>query len=138
MILRGVVARILAEDVPALYDFYTEKLGFKVLWGDRTTGYVSFVEADAERVEGKPAFAIFLKSGMKDYEGYVPLPGGNKSDQIVCCLGVEDVDVAYENLKSRGVEFIGAPRNMPDWYMRCVYFRDPEGNLFEISSTIKN
>ena len=133
MMLKGVGARILADDIPVLYDFYTEKLGFKVYWGDRDGSYVSFGESDSD----KPAFAIFLKSGMKEYPEYAPLPEQPKADHVVYCTGADDVDVVYEELKAKGVEFMSAPRNMPGWFMRCVYFRDPEGNLFEISSEIK-
>ena len=131
--LKGVGVRILADDVPALYDFYTEKLGFKVIWGDRGGPYVAFAEIDGE----KPAFAIFAKTGMKDYNGYIPMEGPKKSDCVVCCTGADDVDAAYEALKGKGVQFMGKPQNVPNWEMRCVYFRDPEGNLFEIAGEMK-
>ena len=133
MILRSFCVRILADDIPTLYDFYTEKLGFKVTWGDRNGRYVSFSEPDND----KELFAIFSKSGMKDYQGYTPLDGQEKSDQIVCCTGFDDVDAAYEELKIKGIEFMGEPRNIPEWFMRCVYFRDPEGNLIEIAGPLK-
>ena len=35
MILRGMGTRILADSIPELFDFHTEKLGFKVVWGER-------------------------------------------------------------------------------------------------------
>ena len=133
MILRGVGVRILAEDTAKLYDFYTEKLGFKVTWGDRGGRYISFSEADND----KTAIAVFSKAGMKDYDGYVPMSENGNSDRVVCCTGAEDVDAVYAELKSRSVAFIGEPRDIPEWFMRCVYFRDPEGNLFEISGAIK-
>jgi len=129
-----VLLRILADDIPTLYDFYTEKLGFKVTWGDRNSSYVSFSEPDNET----PAFAIFSKEEMKDYKDYIPLNTQQKSDQIVFCMGSDaDIDATYEELKSKGVEFMGEPRNIPQWFMRCVYLRDPEGNLIELSGPIK-
>lgn len=133
MILRGVGVRILAEDVGTLYDFYTEKLGFKVTWGDRNGAYISFSEPDNEEV----AIALFAKSSMHGYKEYVPISENSKSDQVVCCTGADDVDAMYLELKGKGVEFIGEPRDIPEWFMRCVYFRDPEGNLFELSGAIK-
>lgn len=133
MILHGVGVRILARNIPALYEFYTEKLGFKVAWGNRDGSYVSFAEAD----NGKPAFAIFAEQGMKRYEGYTPLCGADRKDQVVYCLGAENVDEAYNELKNRGVTFMGEPQTIREWWLRCVYFRDPEGNLFEIAQGVE-
>ena len=44
---------------------------------------------------------------------------------------VEDVDAAYATLEATGVEFTKAPVDQP-WGMRAAYFRDPEGNLWEL------
>lgn len=132
MILRGVGVRILAKDVAKLYDFYTEVLGFKVFWGQRNGPFVCFAEADGDR----PAFAIFDEASMQQYEGYVPLTRTGRTDQVVYCTGLDNVDEAYRELKSKGVEFMGEPRTIPAAELRCVHFRDPEGNLFEIASGI--
>jgi len=126
MNLKGIGVRIWAENVEVLYDFYTEKLGFKVNWGERGWPYVSFVGQN----DGTDAFSIFTKHEMSGYDGYLPLSVPNKSDQAVLVVGCDDVDATYEELKNKGVEFVGKPRNI--WGMRCVNFRDPEGNLFEI------
>lgn len=47
-------------------------------------------------------------------------------------IRVKDCQAAYETLKERGAEFITPPY---DWgqEIRC-FFRDPDGNLFEISA----
>jgi len=37
-----------------------------------------------------------------------------------------------ESYYEQGVCFIGEPQTIREWYTRCVYFRDPEDNLFEI------
>ena len=133
MILRGVGVRILADDVKTLYDFYTEKLGFKVFWGDRNGQYVAFSEAD----KNEYSFALFAKTGMADYNGYVPLYGTQKSDTVVLTTGLDDIDGYYEHLKELGVELLGQPQDIPGWQMRCFYFRDPEGNLFEVAGKVK-
>jgi catechol 2,3-dioxygenase-like lactoylglutathione lyase family enzyme len=44
---------------------------------------------------------------------------------------VEDVDVAYEALKAKGVEFLKAPVDQP-WGQRTAYLKDPDGNIWEI------
>jgi lactoylglutathione lyase len=54
-----------------------------------------------------------------------------KADRVLLCVDVEDVDAAYETLKSNGVEFTKTPVDQP-WGMRAAYFRDPEGNIWEL------
>lgn len=134
MILRGVGTRILVRDFQKCFDFYTQIIGFKVIWGDRQGPYVSFSEADKEEV----AFSIYLYDGMDKYSDYIPLSGDGSSDKIVLCMGAESVDEIYKELKAKGVEFMGEPRDIPYWGMRCVYFRDPEDNLVEIAGKMLN
>jgi catechol 2,3-dioxygenase-like lactoylglutathione lyase family enzyme len=50
----------------------------------------------------------------------------------VIATGVEDVDAAYEELRSKGVEFIRTPETR-SWGMRCAHFKDPDGNVWEIN-----
>lgn len=128
MAMNGVSLRILAQDVPKLYDFYTEKLGFSVLWGDRSSPYIDFALPGGD----VPAFALFAGELMSMHKGYAPLPPAAKSETAVYCIGTDDVDAHCEELKSRGVELLGPSADVPDWGMRCAYFRDPEGNLFEV------
>ncbi len=46
---------------------------------------------------------------------------------------VTDCRVAYETLKRRGATFLPPPVEY-DWEVRC-FFRDPDGNLLEISQS---
>ena len=46
-------------------------------------------------------------------------------------FGVPDCQAAYEELRSRGAEFLTPPVEY-DWEIRA-FFRDPDGHLFEIS-----
>ena len=48
---------------------------------------------------------------------------------------VEDVDAAYEELRSRGAEFIRPPEDRA-WGLRCAHFKDPDGNVWEIHTPI--
>ena len=49
--------------------------------------------------------------------------------------GRDDIDKLYETLSSKGVPFIGPPKEYP-WNAYCCYFNDPDGNLWEIYSWI--
>ena len=129
MKLELIRPRLLVEDFPACYDFYTEKLGFKVTWGSRNGPYASFGNAS----DGEPVFAIFLKKDMKEYTHYEPAVGSGHKDSVILCIPCEDVDIEYNRLKELGVHFMGEPMTIENWYMRCVYLRDPEGNIIELS-----
>ncbi len=49
-------------------------------------------------------------------------------------LQVEDIDAAYEDLKTRGFKFFMAPKNIPD--LRIAFFRGPEEITIELIQTL--
>lgn len=121
--------RLLVDDFQKCFDFYTEKLGFKVTWGTRNGPYASF----GKKSNGEPVFAIFLRANMSEYKYYMPPEETGHKDSVILCIPCEDVDIEYESLKAKGVEFMGEPVTIEKWYMRCVYLRDPEGNIIELN-----
>lgn len=111
------------------FDFYTEKIGLTVVWGDRNGSYTSFaVSSDAS-----PCFAIFTGDAMPMFQGYQQPNSINQPDTIVAVIPTLDLDGDYHRLKELGVAFLGEPQRIEEWGMRCTYFRDPEGNLFELN-----
>ena len=128
MKLSKINIRVLVNDFQKCFDFYTQKLGFEVFWGDRDGPYASF-KADGYN---EPCFEIFLAKDMKIYEGYVPLKGSGKTDNNIYVIPSDNLEEDYRKLKERGVVFIGEPQTIKEWGMRCVYFRDPEDNLIEL------
>lgn len=124
--------RILVRgDYGECYDFYTEKLGLIPVWGDRNGPYTSFAVSEGM----PPCFAIFLGDAMSLYNGYDQPKTNIQPDTVVAMIPTNDLDGDYARLKSLGVEFIGEPQTIKEWGMRCVYFRDTEGNLFELSDS---
>lgn len=128
MKLSEIGIRILVNDFQTCFDFYTQKLGFEVFWGDRNGSFASFKETGSD----KPCLSMFLAKNQQMYKGFSPLTGIGRVDQVVYTIPTDNVDKDYKELKDKGVCFIGEPQIIEEWYMRCVYFRDPEGNLFEI------
>ena len=123
--------RLLVDDFQKCYDFYTKKLGYKVTWGNQNGPYASF---SSRTDDNKPIFAMFLRKNMPEYIHYKAPVGTGHKDSVILCIPCEDVYIEYEFLKTKGVEFIGKPETIEKWYMRCVYLRDPEGNIIELSS----
>jgi catechol 2,3-dioxygenase-like lactoylglutathione lyase family enzyme len=111
------------------FDFYTEKIGLTAVWGDRNGPYTSFaVSSDAP-----PCFAIFSGEAMSLFQGYTQPHSSEQPDTVVAVIPTLDLDGDYLRLKEAGVLFLSEPKYMEEWGMRCTYFRDPEGNLFELN-----
>lgn len=111
------------------FDFYTEKLGLHAVWGDRNGPYTSFAVQEG----ASPCFAIFTGDAMPLFKGY-ELPTFNQQpDTIAGIIPTDTLEEDYLRLKKAGVVFLGEPQYIEEWGMRCTYFRDPEGNLFELN-----
>lgn len=111
------------------FDFYTKKLGLVPVWGDRNGPYTSFAESPG----APPCFAIFSGEAMTMFKGYTQPHRGAQPDTAVAVIPTLDLDGDYLRLKEAGVAFLGEPQRIEEWGMRCTYFRDPEGNLFELN-----
>lgn len=122
---------LVRKDYGACFDFYKEKLGLTVVWGDRNGPYTSF-SVDSSK---PPCFAMFLGEAMTAFQGYVAPIAHTQSDTIAGIIPTDDLDADYARLKEAGVEFLGEPQYIEAWGMRCTYFRDPEGNLFELNDS---
>ena len=133
---KTTVRIMVQKDYAACFDFYTEKLGLVPIWeysvGDKNGPYTTLAATEG----GEPCLAMFNGKMMPAYKGYTLPSGTTPTDTIEFCIPSDDVDEDYKRLKAAGVEFIGGPQTIEDWAMRCVYFRDPEGNLLELSSDI--
>ena len=123
----GVLVR---KDYGACYDFYTQKLGLVPVWGDRLGPYTSFAVKKGEDA----CFSIFLGENMSEVNGYEQPKGNTPSDTLATTIPSDDVKGDYERLKALGVEFLSEPQYMEVWGgFTNVYFRDPEGNLFDLN-----
>lgn len=111
------------------FDFYTEKMGLVTVWGDRNGPYTSFAVSH----DTPPCFAIFTADAMPMFQGYKQPEGNEQPDTVVAVIPSLNLDEDYRRLKEAGVPFLGEPQYIKEWGMRCTYFRDPEGNLFELN-----
>lgn len=125
-----ITVRILVrKNYGECFDFYTEKIGLTAVWGDRNGPYTSFAVSS----DTAPCFAIFAGEAMPMFKGYTQPDGNAQPDTAVAVIPTSDLDGDYLRLKEAGVPFLGEPQTIEAWGMRCTYFRDPEGNLFELN-----
>lgn len=120
---------LVRKDYGKCYDFYTEKMGLIAIWGDRNGPYTSF----AVSPDAPPCFAIFSGECVSMFQGYQQPVSMTQPDTIVAVIPSQNLDDDYQRLKAAGVSFLGEPQRIEAWGMRCTYFRDPEGNLFELN-----
>jgi len=132
MELSEIKTRILVKDFRRCYDFYTEKLGYALSAGVKDGPWAAFCSPDS----GEFCFSMYVAEGVSIFKGYTPLTGSGRTDQAVYFIKSHNVDDDYNLLRSKGVLFMGEPQTIKEWGMRCVYFRDPDGNLFELSQDV--
>ncbi len=115
---------LFVEDFDTCLRFYRDILGLKV--GILEATFAAF-EMDEQNfvVQGIAAAEKIINVPVAAFEAET-----GKIDRVMLCAQVEDVDEAYETLKAKGVEFTQPPIDQP-WGLRGVYFRDPEGNVWE-------
>lgn len=130
MFINRVAATVLfVEDVAKVAAFYRDQLGLEVALNDP--------QAVAFKMNGQDFLILDMGNAVgmvnvkrEDFEAQ-----SGKTDRIMLCADVENVDEAYETLKARGVVFTLAPVDQP-WGYRTTYFHDPEGNIWELRQTI--
>lgn len=58
-------------------------------------------------------------------------PRGNRTMGAIRCNSVADVDSLVNDLRDKNVEFVTDAKSWP-WGAYAAYFKDPDGNLWEI------
>lgn len=120
MIKRIKFIGIPVADQERALEFYTEKLGFRILTDQQFTPTQRWIELTIPGAE--TGIALFTPPGHEDRVGTF----------VNSSWEVENVEKAYEELVSRGVEFT-APPSKQAWGT-SVIFKDSEGNSIVLSS----
>lgn len=113
MIQKIATAAVYVEDQEKALTFWRDKVGFEVVANHQMVPGASWIEVAPKGAE--TALVIYPKSMMKNWEEMKP------SIVFLC----EDIHATYEEMKSRGVNFVGEPQTM-NWGI-FVQFADEEG-----------
>jgi catechol 2,3-dioxygenase-like lactoylglutathione lyase family enzyme len=111
---------VVSEDLEAQRRFYREVLGLREMEAGE-----SWIEFD---MGSKRVFELIARD---------PAVPQYVSGGYVVGFAVEDIHAAAAELAARGVEQVSEIEGGPDSEQYWCYFRDGEGNLFEIAQRIK-
>lgn len=119
---------LFVRNLEACEKFYKDALGLKIK--NKEEGFIAF------ELEGEQELALMsleASSQMISKEAIHPEKEG--VHRTLLAMFVEDTDKTYKELKAKGVEFVKPPTTQP-WGQRTAYFKDPDGNFWEISHFI--
>ena len=101
-------------------DFYTEKLGFTIITDQPFDQKQRWIELRIPKAETR--VVLFTGEGQEDQIG-------SFSGLSFAC---DDVEKTYQELKSRGVEFVSPPKK--ESWGTFTMFKDSEGNQFVLGT----
>ena len=102
-------------------EFYTKKLGFRVITDSPFNDKQRWIELGIPRAETK--LVLFTAPGQDKLIG----------ELMNVTFSADDVAATAKELMARGVEFVQEPRKA-DWGTSAI-FKDPDGNQFVLSTS---
>ncbi|WP_127502087.1 VOC family protein [Actinoplanes solisilvae] len=133
--MRGHHAAIRYPDFEAARAFWVGTLDWRVLqtwpYGKLTLAYVLPPNQDDFHLEILAGPGATPQTVYGDVDASLEAPGFNH-----VCLTVDSVDDTLAELRRRGVEIVNPPFEIDDISARLAFFRDPWGNMFELSERL--
>jgi catechol 2,3-dioxygenase-like lactoylglutathione lyase family enzyme len=114
-----------AEDVERSVAFYVDKLGFELRM--RAEGFADFKGAGI-------TLALWERGHFTSHIGLPNVAPGKSVFKAIGAMEMKTpamIDEAYKELAAKGVAFVSPPKDYP-WRARCVYFLDPDENVWEL------
>ena len=130
----GIVVINLEESL----NFYCDLLGFKIVKQMEEVGdYIDNISS-LRKVKTTTIKLISPSGQMIELLKYNSHPTEQRTREI-CEIGishiaftVDDLDMEYERLKSKEIQFNSPPQLSPDGYAKGTFCRAPEGTLIEL------
>ena len=128
--MRYDYTRLLVNDFPACFRFYRDVIGLAPHLGRETDTYAEF-ETGFTRI------ALFDRAEMSAAVGTSALPTQPEAQDAVCLVfGVDDLGTAQRSLEAAGVPIVVGATDRPDWEVRTLHVRDPDGRLVELNTPL--
>ncbi|MTD16405.1 VOC family protein [Nakamurella sp. YIM 132087] len=130
--MRGHHTAIRYPNFVAARSFWVDVMDWRVLqtwpYGELTLAYVSPPAQDDFHLEILAGPGAAPQQVYGDVDASLAASGFNH-----VCLSVDSVDDTLAVLRARGVDVVNAPFEIDDISARLAFFRDPWGNMFELS-----
>jgi lactoylglutathione lyase len=121
IMIKGIkFASVPVRNQDASLEFYTRKLGLKVITDSPFDGTQRWIELGVPRAETK--LVLFTAPGQES------MIGGFMNVTFMA----DDVEATAAEMKARGVEFVQEPQKA-DWGTAAI-FKDCDGNQFVLST----
>lgn len=129
---------IVIMDLEASLHFYCDLLGFQVAKQMEEAGdYIDNISS-LRNVKVTTVKLTSPTGQMIELLKYHSHPAEQKMREI-CEIGishiaftVDDLDIEYERLRGKGIQFNSTPQLSPDGYAKVTFCRAPEGTLIEL------
>ncbi len=118
--------RLLVCNYEACLEFYQKMLGFELIYQDGNGEEADLKMGDTRlNLIKRQSMAAIIGSPEK-------LPSENDPDNVALIFTTQNLDQTYDALKKMNVTFITQPTYRPQWGIKTIYLRDPDGNLIGI------
>jgi catechol 2,3-dioxygenase-like lactoylglutathione lyase family enzyme len=121
---------ITCSDFNALENFYVNVLGMKIVLDRREEGMIFLADQVALTDEEHDIFPLELFGPPGLWEADLDFLEKHGAGLQYLCFAVDDVDKAYQDLRSKGVDFHLQPTDFGE--NRVAFFKDPNGIDIEI------
>lgn len=112
---------LFVADIRRSRDFFTQKLGFAVMFLYGTPPFYGQVGRDGARLNLRHVDAPLFDQALREREDY-----------LSASISVDNVERLYTEFQAAGVPFHQHPRKEP-WGATTFIVRDPDGNLLLFS-----
>ena len=120
-----VTTRLLVADYPLSLRFYRDTLGLPVTQtiGDGEGVYCE-LGADGGRI------ALYARQMFA--ASVLALPTPIRGDAMLIALEVSDLNAVSAQLEGDNIKIEAGITDRPEWALRTLHLRDPDGNLVEV------